>query len=219
MPMVMLVIWMIAAGLVVRVIGVAMIVVVMMIVVVVVPVIMVVMRVIMAVVVSVWRAALGLGVGAAFGIERRLERDYPGAKTLDHRLDDLVPADAERLCQNLGRQVAVAEVPGDAGQGERVGGPDFRQRFGLGDHLNHAPVLEPQTVAAAQHCRFGEVEQEFEPADAGHGDATTIACIEVEHDCIRRSARPMAGRNDCFSAQHHCLSGLDGPNTGRWGRA
>ena len=200
--MVMLVIWMIAAG--VAVIVVTMIVVVMMVV--------VVMRVIMAV---ARRAALGLGIGAAFGIERRLKRDHAGAQTLDHCLDHRIAADAQRLWHYLGRQMAVAEVPGDAGQGQRVGGSDFRQRFGLGDHLNHAAVLEPQPVAAAQHCRFDEVEQEFEPADAGHGDAPAIACIEVEHNRIRRSARPMARRNDFVSAQHHCLSGLGGTIIGR----
>jgi hypothetical protein len=210
MPRIVLVVWMMAAGV---------IVVVMRMVVVVAGVPMIVIVPVVMIVAVGLRAALGLHIGAAFGIERRLERDYPGAKTLDHRLDDLVPADAQRLWRYFSRQMAVAEVPSDAGQDQRVGGSDFRQRFGLGDHLNHAPVLEPQPVAAAQHCRFGEVEQEFEPADAGHGDATAIACIEVEHDCIRRSARPMAGRNDFFSAQHHCLSGLDGPNTGRWGRA
>jgi hypothetical protein len=175
------------------------------------PVIMVVMvSMIMTVVVRVRGAAFGLHIGAAFGIERRLERDDPRPKTLGHRLDDGVAADAQRLWRYFSRQMAVAEVPGDAGQGQRIGGPDFRQRFGIGDHLNHAPVLQAQPVAAAQHCRFGEVEQEFEPADAGHGDAPAIACIEVEHDRIRRSARPMAGRDDFFSAQHHCLSGLDG---------
>ena len=211
----MLVIWMIAVGVVLRVIGVSMIVVVTMVVGVVVPVIMVVMRVIMAVGVSAGRAALGLGIGAAFGIERRLKRDHAGAQTLDHCLDHRIAADAQRLWHYLGRQMAVAEVPGDAGQGQRVGGSDFRQRFGLGDHLNHAPVLEPQPIAAAQHCRFREVEQEFEPADAGHGDAPAIACIEVQHNRIRRSARPMARRNDFVSAQHHCLSGLGGTIIGR----
>jgi hypothetical protein len=209
--MVVPVIWMMAAGAVVRVVGVTMIVVVDG------PVIMVVIRVIMAVVVSVGRATLALRIGAAFGIERRLERDHAGAKTLGHRLDNGIAADAQRLWRYFSRQMAVAEVPGDAGQGQRVGGSDFRQRFGLGDHLNHAPVLEPQPVAAAQHCRFDEVEQEFEPADADHGDAPAIACIEVEHDRIRRSARPMAGRNDFFSAQHHCLPGMDGHNIGRGG--
>jgi hypothetical protein len=175
------------------------------------PMIMVVMvSMIMTVVVRVRGAALGLHIGAAFRIERRLERDHSGAKTLGHRLNDGVAADAQRPWRYFSRQMAVAEVPGDAGQGQRIGGPDFRQRFGLGNHLNHAPVLEVQPVAAAQHCRFGEVEQELEPADAGHGDAPAITRVEVEHDRIRRSARPMAGRDDLFSAQHHCLSGLDG---------
>ncbi len=71
---------------------------------------------IMAVVVSVGRPAFGLRIGAAFGIERRLERDHAGAETLGHRLDDGIAADAQRLWQYFGRQMAVAEVPGDAGQ-------------------------------------------------------------------------------------------------------
>ena len=196
--MVMLVIWMIAAG--VAVIVVTMIVVVMMVV--------VVMRVIMAV---ARRAALGLGIGAAFGIERRLKRDHAGAQTLDHCLDHRIAADAQRLWHYLGRQMAVAEVPGDAGQGQRVGGSDFRQRFGLGDHLNHAPVLEPQPIAAAQHCRFREVEQEFEPADAGHGDAPAMALVEVEHHRVGRSARPMACGYDFVSALDHCTFRLGRP--------
>ena len=66
-------------------------------------VIMVVVCVIMAVVVSVGRAVLSLRIGAGFGIERRLERDRAGAETLDHRLDNGIAADAERLCQNFGR--------------------------------------------------------------------------------------------------------------------
>jgi hypothetical protein len=214
--MVMLMIGMIAAG-------VTVIVVVMLVVVVVIvvsvdgPMIVVVMvSMVMTMPVRVGCAALGPHIGAAFRIERRLKRDHPGAKTLGHRLDDGIAADAQRPWRYFSRQMAVAEVPGDAGQGQRVGGPNFGQRFGLGHHLNHASVLEPQPVAAAQHCRFREVEQEFEPADAGHGNATAIASIEVQHDRVRRSARPMSGRNDFVSAHHHSLSGLDGLIIGGW---
>ena len=138
-------------------------------------------------------------------------------ETLDHRLDDEVAADAQRLRHDFGRQMAVAEVPGDTGQGQWVCGPDFRQRFGLGDHLNQTPVLEPQTVAAAQHRRFPEVEQELEPAHAVHDDAPAITGIEVEHDRVRRNARPLSGRDDFVSAQHRCLLGLDGPIIGSEG--
>ena len=185
-----------------------------------VPVIMVVPVIMIVIVTLAARGggvALNLHVSAAFRIERRLERDHARPETRGHRLDHGIAADAQRLRQYLGWQMAVAEVPGDAGHRQRVCGPDLRQRFGLGDHFHQAPVLEPQTVAAAQHCRFREVEQEFEAADSGHGDAPAIARVEVEHDRIRRSARPMAGRDDFVSAQHHCLSGSGGPIIGRRG--
>ena len=107
--------------------------------------------------------------------------------------------------------MAIAKVPGDAGQRQWVGDPDLRQRLRFGEHLDQASVLEPQPVAAAQHCRFGEVEQEFEPADAGHGDAPAMALVEVEHHRVGRSARPMACGYDFVSALDHCTFRLGRP--------
>ena len=142
----------------------------------------------MSVVVALRGGAVGLHIGAALGIERRLKRDHPCPEALGHRLDDGIAADAQRLRQYFGRQMAVAEVPRDAGQRHRVGGPDLGQRFGLGDHFDRASVLQAQPVAAVQHCRFREVEKEFEPADAGHGHAPAIALVEVEHHGVGRNA-------------------------------
>ena len=106
----MLVIWMIAVGVVLRVIGVSMIVVVTMVVGVVVPVIMVVMRVIvmimrvvimiMVVVMMIMRAVVvGRGIGAAFGIERRLDGDHLSAEPARHLLDDMIAPDAQRTAR------------------------------------------------------------------------------------------------------------------------
>ena len=72
----------------------------------------------------------------------------------------------------------------------RVGGADLGERLGRGDHLDDPAVLEPQPVAAAQHRRLGEVEQEGEAADAGHDEAAAIALVEVEHDAVDRRPRP-----------------------------
>ena len=109
--MVMLVLWMMAAGVIVIVftaitmlaarsvvvsVDGRMIMVVIVIVIVAVVVIMVVMM-------GLRGVALGLHIGAALGIERRLERDHAGAKTLGHRLDDGVAADAQRLRQHFGQ--------------------------------------------------------------------------------------------------------------------
>src|ERR1700722_2563705 len=61
------------------------------------------------------RAGLSLHIGAALGIERRLERDHPSPEPLGHPLDDGIAADAQLLRQHFGQEVAVAKVPGDAG--------------------------------------------------------------------------------------------------------
>jgi hypothetical protein len=209
MPVIVIVIWMIAGAVIVVVMR--MVAAVTMVVVIVVVVIVMVVGVPMIVAARLPGAALGLRIGAAFGIERRFERDHAGAETFGHGLDDGIAANAQRFPRYFGRQVTVAEMPGDASERERVSGPDLRQRFGRGDHLDHTSVLEPQPVAAAQHRRLDKIEQEFEPADAGHGDASAIALVEVEHHTIRRSARPMAGRDDFVSAQHRYTFGPGRP--------
>jgi hypothetical protein len=206
---IVIVIWMIAGAVIVVVMR--MVAAVTMVVVIVVVVIVMVVGVPMIVAARLPGAAFGLRIGAAFGIERRFERDHAGAETFGHGLDDGIAANAQRFPRYFGRQVTVAEMPGDASERERVGGPDLRQRFGRGDHLDHTSVLEPQPVAAAQHRRLDKIEQEFEPADAGHGDASAIALVEVEHHTIRRSARPMAGRDDFVSAQHRYTFGPGRP--------
>jgi hypothetical protein len=169
----------------------------------------VIVMMIMIVVVAPRRTDVGLHVSAALGIERRLERDDPCPKSLGHRLDDRIAADAQGPRQDFSRQMAVAEMPGDAGQSERVGSPNLRQRFGGGDDFDNASVLEAQTVAAAQHRGFGEIEQEGKTADAGHGHAPAITVVEIEHHRVRRRAGPLAGGYDFVSAQHQRLSGLE----------
>ena len=63
-----------------------------------------------------------LRIRAALGIERRLDLDDARAQSLHHRLDDVIAADAQAFRHDLGRQVAVAEVPGpDPAAGDGVG--------------------------------------------------------------------------------------------------
>src|SRR5579864_2599067 len=114
-------------------------------------------------------------IGAALRIERSLKRDHPGPEALGHRLDHGIAADAQGLGQDFGWQMAVAEMPRDAGERRGAFGPDLGQRLRFGDHFDDPPVLEAEPVAAAQHRRFAEVEQEFEPADPGHRHPPAMA--------------------------------------------
>ena len=66
--------------------------------------------------------------------------------------------------QDLRGRVAVAEVPGDAGQGQGVGGRNVEDGFGGGADQDQAAVVEGEEVAVAQDLGFREVEQEGSPA-------------------------------------------------------
>jgi hypothetical protein len=124
------------------------------------------------------------GIGAAFGIERRLDLDDAGTQPLHHRLDDMVTPDPQALGHDLRRQMTVAEMPGDANQMVRIGAADFDQRLGCGDHLDQPAVFEHQRVATAQRNRVFQIEQKLQPTGAGHRHPPPVTIVEIEHDGI-----------------------------------
>src|SRR6202012_6300171 len=76
------------------------------------------------------------GIGTAFGIERRLDFDHAGAEPFDHRLDDVIAANAQTPWHDLRRQVTIAEMPGDPDQVMRIAATNLDQRLRRGDHLD-----------------------------------------------------------------------------------
>src|SRR5271166_171896 len=92
----------------------------------------------------------GLDIVAAFRIERRLDRDHPGAEASRHVLDHGIAADTQGSGRELGGQMPVAEMPCDTHQREGVMSTDFGKRLWRSDDLDDPAVLQPQTVAAAQ---------------------------------------------------------------------
>ena len=100
----------------------------------------------------------GTRVGAAFGIKRRLDLDDARAKALYHRLDNVIAAYAQGLWHDLGRQMAVAEVPGDPDQMMRIAALDLDQRLGRRHHLDQPPVLEHQRIPSAQRDSVLEIK-------------------------------------------------------------
>jgi hypothetical protein len=126
----------------------------------------------------------GIGIGAAFGIERRLDLDDARAKPFHHRLDHMIAPDPQTLGHDLGRQMAIAEMPGHPNQMQRIDAADFDQRLWRGDHFDQLAILEHQRIAAAQRHRIFEIEQEFEPARARHRHPPPVPVVEIEHDGI-----------------------------------
>jgi hypothetical protein len=131
----------------------------------------------------------GIGVSAAFGIERRLDLDHARAEARHHGLDDVIAADAQGLGHDLRRQMPIAEMPGDADQMMRIAAADLEQRLGRRDHLDQPSVLQHQRIAAAQGDGMLQVEQEFEAPRARHRHAAAVPIVEIEHNGVDRSFR------------------------------
>jgi len=89
------------------------------------------------------------GIGAALGVERRLDLDHPRAQPLHHLRDDVVAPDPQSAPRDLRRQMAVAEMPGETNQMLRVVTSDFQERLGRGYDFDQPVILEHQGIAAA----------------------------------------------------------------------
>jgi hypothetical protein len=141
-------------------------------------------------------------IGAAFGIERRLDLDDPRAEPPQHLRNDVVTPDTQRLRGDLGRQMAISEVPSEPNHMLRIPALDLDQRLGGGHDLDQASIVEHQRIAAAQRDRLFQVEQEFEPTRAGHRHPSPVPVVEVKHDGIGRSFAPAVLRLDLRGAHH-----------------
>jgi hypothetical protein len=130
------------------------------------------------------------GIGTAFGVERRLDLDDARTQSFHHFLDDVVAPDPQAFAHDLRRQMAIAEMPCEANQMERVAAADFEQRLRRGHDFDQTPVFENQRVAPTQCNRGFEVEQKLKSARACHHHPPPMAIVEIEHHRIGRRLRP-----------------------------
>jgi hypothetical protein len=122
------------------------------------------------------------GIGAALGVERRVEVRCPGAQPPHHVLDHMVAADHQPIAVEHGRQMPVAEVPRDANEVAQIVAADFSERLGRGDDFHLPSILQHQPIPLPQPVGLFEIEQEFKRALGAHDDAPTVPAIEIEAD-------------------------------------
>jgi hypothetical protein len=147
-------------------------------------------------------AAMSDDIGAAFGIERRFDLDDARAQAFHHFLDDVVAPDPQALAHDLRRQMAIAEMPSEANQMERVAAADFEQRLRRGHDFNQTPVFQDQRITPTQRNGGLEVEQKFKSARACHRHPPPMPIVEIEHHRIRCRLRPMVLSLDLRSPDH-----------------
>ncbi|KPF96436.1 hypothetical protein IP86_16215 [Rhodopseudomonas sp. AAP120] len=113
-------------------------------------VVMVIVAMMAVIVMAVRAAVVRRRIGTAFRIEWRIDLKDLATKPLHHIGDDVIAADAERLGHDLGRQMPVAEMPGQSHQMQRIATADLQQRLRRGNHFDQPAIVEHQRVAAAQ---------------------------------------------------------------------
>ena len=175
--------------------------------------------VVVVVVVSIV-VVVAVGVAArirsGFGVEGGFDDVDVAAEVFDHFLDDVVAADADLVADELDREVAVAEVPGDADQLGVGMGVDFGQGFGAGADADDFAVIGLQAVAVAQAVGLGEVEQEVLPGGGLQADAAAVAAVEIDEDFAGGGFEgPGAGGEDGLAAERHAVQHKEGGGRAR----
>lgn len=161
--------------------------------------------VIVAWVIVAWVIATGVVVviGAALGLERPLDHRHGAALAAHHLGEHMVVLDVERLSRDLGGRVAVADMPGDAHQPQRVVGPDLQQALGRSPDQNEAAVLQPYRVAVIERGRPVEIEQDVEAGVALQSETAAAAILVIQRQGLDDAIRLDRGfANDGGGAKH-----------------
>ena len=123
-------------------------------------------------------------VGATLGLKRAHDGRCRAALAADHLGEHVIVLDIDRLRRDLGRRVPVADMPGDAKQPQRVLGRDLQQSLRRGFDRDEPPVLQLHGVAVVELRRLVEVEQEGEPTLALKRDPPPLPALVVEGDGV-----------------------------------
>ena len=96
----------------------------------------------------------------------------------------MIVFDIDRVCRDLGRCVAVADVPRDFEQAQRVFRANFEQRLRRGLDQNEAAIFEFQRIAIIQDGGLFKIEQEAEALFAGQGNPAAMPTFMIQTDRI-----------------------------------
>ena len=123
-------------------------------------------------------------IGTAFGLERPRNARNGTAQSTHHLGQDVVIFDVDRLGGDLGRRMAIADVPSDLGEPVGRLGADLEKGLRSRDDADQSAVFELERVAALRRGRLLQVEQKLRSLLACESHATAMAPLVVERDGI-----------------------------------
>lgn len=145
---------------------------------------------------------LTVTIGAAFRIEGSGQGCQRAAKLADHVLDHVIPADPERVAHELGRQMAVAQVPGDPDQMGPVPRADLHQVLRFGKDFNDTAIFQFQAVTMVQMHGGRLVQQKGQASFACQDRPAAMAVFPVKGDPVGSRRLPGSGPQNGFNPDH-----------------
>jgi len=107
-------------------------------------------------------------------------------KPLKHSLYDMVAKNEDTITLDLGREVTVADMPGEFGNMQRITPADFVKFLACGADFNLASVIEDKPVTVFQHHRLCEIDEYLLAAFQNNGFAPQMTFITFENGMARR---------------------------------
>lgn len=156
--------------------------------------------VIMAVVVMIV-PTMGV-VSAPHRLESRFNRGDGRAQPFQHGANNVIALDENAVGINLGRQVAVAEMPGKLRQVQRIATTHFEQLFLCGNDFHKVAIVEHQLVAIGKEHRFLQVQHDHVAIVEVKKLAAQMPQIVRQFDLAHGRIGGGAGRDVRMDAQH-----------------
>lgn len=107
------------------------------------------------------------------------------------------------IIPNHGRQMAIADMPGEACEAGAGARGYAHERLIGGAHPHQPTIVQLQAIAIEEYGSARQIEQEGKAAIARQRNPAPMARIMVERDDVRsRLAGPVAGGEDVVRADH-----------------
>lgn len=107
--------------------------------------------------------AIGVVIGAALGLEGAGHHGHGATLTAHHLGQHVIVLDIDRIRGDFCRGVAIADMPGDAHQAQRILGADLEQALRGGadlDQAPHRPAGRRRHRSGSWPCRDQRVKQQ-----------------------------------------------------------
>ena len=139
--------------------------------------------------------AMPVAIGAAFRLEWFSGFVDGCSELAQHVGDDVVRPDQQSFSLDLERDVAIANVPSQAGVMGSVTAADREELLGQGANLDDRVIVEQEAITIMEPDRFRQVEQKGCSVIADHGEPPATSCFVIEGHGVERRPRPAALRH------------------------